>query len=134
MGDDHIALGYQNTASGVQLQSLDKSQVMEACPGYLTAVNLHRVKYCDRRNLAAAPCLPLNRAEDYLIGVILKFEGNAVIVMVSGSAEACGIGKAVKAQHHPVNGNVQACMAGFKLRKVCQCLYFRFNAFSRFIW
>ena len=89
MGDDHVALGNQNTASGVQLQSLDKCQVVEARPGYLTAVNLHCVKYCDRGNLAAASCLPLNGAEDCFIGVILKFEGNTVVVMVSGSAEAC---------------------------------------------
>ncbi len=80
---------------------------MEARPGYLTAVNLHRVKYCNRCNLTAASCLPLNRPEDRFIGVILKFEGNAVIVMVSGPAEACGIGKAVIPQHHPVDGDVR---------------------------
>ncbi len=32
MGDDHVALGNQNTASGVQFQSLDKGQVMEDRP------------------------------------------------------------------------------------------------------
>lgn len=55
MGDDHVALGYQNTASGVQLKTFDKGQVMEACPGYFTAVNFHCIKYCNRSNLAAAP-------------------------------------------------------------------------------
>ena len=33
MGDNHVALGNQNTASGVQFQSLDKCQVVEARPG-----------------------------------------------------------------------------------------------------
>ena len=119
MGDDHVALGNQDTASGMQLQSFDKGQVMEARPGYLTAVNLHRVKYCNRGNLTAAPCLPFYPAEDRLIGVILKFEGNAVIVMVSGPAEACGVGEAVEAQHHPVDGDVPG------IRKFCHLLDLR---------
>lgn len=53
--------------------------------------------------------------------------------MVSGSAEACGIGKAVKAQHHSVNRDVQACRAGFNLRKVCQRLNFYSQVLSRFV-
>ena len=52
--------------------------------------------------------------------------------MVSGSAEACGIGKAVKAQQHPVDRDVQACRAGFNLRKVCQRLNFYSQVLSRF--
>ena len=106
MGDDHVAFGYQDAASGVQFKVLDESQVMEARPGYLTAVDLHRVKQCDRRDLAAASCLPLDRPEDRFIGVILKFEGNAVIVMVPCPAEVFGIGKAVIPHHHPVDGDI----------------------------
>ena len=48
MGNDHIAFGNQNTASGIQFQVFDKSQVMEACPRYFAAVDFHGVKYCNR--------------------------------------------------------------------------------------
>jgi len=57
MGDDHVAFGYQDAASGVQFKVLDEGQVMEARPGYLTAVDLHRVRQSDRREIAAASCL-----------------------------------------------------------------------------
>ena len=32
MGDDHVALGDQDTASGIQLQVFDKGQIMKTCP------------------------------------------------------------------------------------------------------
>ena len=107
MGDDYVPFGYQDAASGVQFKVFDEGQVMEARPGYLTAINLHRVKCRNGRDLTAASCLPFDRAEDCLIGVILEFEGDAVIVMVSCPAETCGIGKAVIPQHHPVDGDVR---------------------------
>ena len=106
MGDDHVTFADQDAASRVQLQPFDEGQVVEACPGYPTAVNLHCIKQCNRRNLTGAPCLPFNRPEDRFIGIILKFEGNAIVVMVSCPAQACGIGKAVIPHHHPVDGDV----------------------------
>lgn len=104
MGDDYVPFGYQDAASGVQFKVFDKGQVVEACPGYLTAVNLHRVKYSNGRDFTAASRLTFNGAEDRLIGVIFKFEGDAVIVVVAGPSETCRIRKAVIPQNHPDDG------------------------------
>ena len=123
MGDDHVPFGYQDAASGVQFKVFDEGQVMEACPGDLTAVNLHCVKNSNRCDFAAASGLPFNGAEDCFINIILKLEGNAIIIIARCPAETCGIGKAVIPQHHPVDGNVRS------LRKVLQVPDLLFNFF-----
>ena len=125
MGDDHVPFAYKDAASGVQFQFFYEGQVVQGSSCNDTAVYLYRIKYCNGSNLTAAASLPFNRAEDCFVGVILEFEGNAVVVMVSGPAEACGIGKAVIAQHHPVNGNIRT------LCKVFQSLDLLFNIFRR---
>ena len=60
MWDDHVPFGYQDAASGVQLQPLDEGQVVQACPGYPAAVNLHGVEDCHRCDLTEASCLPFD--------------------------------------------------------------------------
>lgn len=70
----------------------------------------------NRCNLTAAPCLPFDGAEYCLIGVILKFESNTVVVMMSGSAQAFRIGEILKADNHAVNRYVVIlckCLHGF---------------------
>ena len=89
MGNDHIPLGYQDAASGIQFQILDKGQVVQGCPRDITAVDFNRIEQSHRRDLSAAACLPLNAAESGIISVILKFESDTVIIVVSGPAKRC---------------------------------------------
>lgn len=79
---------------------------MKACPGYLAAVDFHCIKQGNRCNFPAASRLPFDGTEDGFIHIILKFEGNAVIVMVSGASQTLGISKTVKAEYHSVNRDV----------------------------
>lgn len=44
MGNDLVPLAHLDTASRHQFQILNEGEVMEACPGYRAAIDLHRVK------------------------------------------------------------------------------------------
>ena len=87
MGDDHVPFGNEDTASRMQLQSLDEGEVVQACPGHVTSIDLHRVEDCNGSNLTVTAGLPFNRAENCFIGVILKLKSESVVVMMTGPAK-----------------------------------------------
>ena len=74
MGNDLVPLAHLDTASWHQFQILNEGEVMEACPGYRAAIDLHRVKDRHRRDFPCAAGRPFNRTQDGFIGVVLELE------------------------------------------------------------
>ena len=90
MGNDLVSFAYLDTASRHQLQILDEEEVMEACPGYRAAINLHRVKDRHRCNFPRAARRPFNRTQDGFVGIVLKLERQSIFIVMPGpSAGLC---------------------------------------------
>lgn len=97
MGNDLVPLAHLDTASRHQFQILNEGEVMEACPGYRAAIDLHRVKDGYRSNFPCAAGRPFNRAQDGFIGVVLKFERKPVLVVMPGPSAGLCVGGIVVA-------------------------------------
>ena len=106
MGNDLVPLAHLDTASRHQFQILNEGEVMEACPGYRAAIDLHRVKDGYRSNFPCAAGRPFNRAQDGFIGVILKLERKPVLIVMPGPSAGLCVGGIVVGDHDAVNGYV----------------------------
>jgi hypothetical protein len=106
VGNYHIALGNEDTTARMQLQFLNKGQIVQAGPRHSAAVDLHRVEQSNRSDLPGTARCPLNGAEDGLHHIVLKLERNAVLVMMPCPPHRLGVENAVIAQHNPVNGQL----------------------------
>ena len=106
MGNDLIALTHLDAAARRQLQILNEREVVEACPGYRAAIDLHRVKDRHRRDFPGAAGRPFNRAQDGFIGVVLKLKRKPVLIVMPGPAAGSRIGGVVVGNHDAVNGDV----------------------------
>ena len=106
MGNDLVPLAHLDTASWHQFQILNEGEVMEACPGYRAAIDLHRVKDRHRRDFPCAAGRPFNRTQDGFIGVVLELERQSVLIVMPGPAAGLCVGCIVVGDHDAVNGDV----------------------------
>ena len=106
MGDNHIPLGDDDPIAGSQLQRLDERQIMKARPGDRAAVNLHRIKDGNGRDLTGACGCPFNGLQLGLKKVIFKLERKAILIVMFGAAAALGVGHIIVAHYDAVNGYI----------------------------
>ena len=126
MGDNHVPLGDQDAVSGHQFQIFHEGQVVERGAGHSAAVDLHRGKDCHGRDLPSARRVPLHRVQRGLIQIILKLEGQTVLVVMPGAAAGFAVGRIVVFHNDSVDGDVGFC--GFlseQLDTVLQLLDFQ---------
>ena len=106
MGDNHIPLGDDDPIAGSQLQRLDERQIMKARPGDRAAVNLHRIKDGNGRDLTGACGCPFNGLQLGFEEVIFKLECKSIFVMMSCAATVLGIGHVVVGHYDAVNWDI----------------------------
>ena len=106
MGDNHIPLGDDDPIAGSQLQRLDERQIMKARPGDRAAVNLHRIKDGNGRDLTGACGCPFNGPQLGLKEVIFKLERKAILIVMFRAAAALGVGHIIVAYYGAVNGDI----------------------------
>ena len=115
MGNDHIPLGNEDAVARHQLQVLHEGQIVQAGPGYGAAVDLDRLKDGDGCDLTRAGRVPLHSSHPGLIQVVLKLEGEAVLVMMPCTSTGSAEGSVVVFHYDTVYGIIAVLCPVFEL-------------------
>ena len=106
MRNNHIPLADQNTVARHQLQVLNEGQIVQAGPCHFASFDFYWSKDGYRRNLTSPSRRPLDGTKCCLKQLVLKFERQTVLIVMSCAPASFGKGNIIVGYNDAIDGNI----------------------------